>query len=113
MPKRIQQRRVRGWRLPENAVAVSRPSVFGNPFKVGEFGTPADCVAAFEQWVRSGVWLRTAGGKERRERLLARIPELFGKDLACFCKESAELCHADILLKFAEEKRLEAERRAG
>lgn len=33
-PQRIQIRRVKGWRLPEGAVTVARPSKYGNPFKV-------------------------------------------------------------------------------
>ena len=32
-PKRIQLSRKRGWRKPEGAVVVSRPSIFGNPFR--------------------------------------------------------------------------------
>lgn len=31
-PKRIQLRRTKGWRKPEGAVVVSRPSKWGNPF---------------------------------------------------------------------------------
>lgn len=33
MPERIQLRRTKGWRLPENTVVVSRPSKWGNPFR--------------------------------------------------------------------------------
>lgn len=33
-PKRVQLRRSKGWRKPEGAVVVSRPSVWGNPFPV-------------------------------------------------------------------------------
>lgn len=36
MPQRIQRKRTRGWRKPAGAVVVSRPSRWGNPFKVGE-----------------------------------------------------------------------------
>jgi hypothetical protein len=32
MPERIQLRRVKGWRKPEGAIVVSRPSKWGNPF---------------------------------------------------------------------------------
>lgn len=34
-PKRIQLRRTKGWRKPEGAVSVARPTKWGNPFKVG------------------------------------------------------------------------------
>ena len=29
---RIQRRRTKGWRMPEGAVYVGRPSLFGNPW---------------------------------------------------------------------------------
>lgn len=32
MPKRIQLQRVKGWRKPEGAIVVSRPTRWGNPF---------------------------------------------------------------------------------
>lgn len=34
MPKRIQRQRKKGWRMPEGAVYVGRPSKWGNPFKI-------------------------------------------------------------------------------
>jgi hypothetical protein len=36
MPERIQLHRVKGWRLPPNAVSVARPTKWGNPFPVGK-----------------------------------------------------------------------------
>lgn len=35
MPQRIQRRRSKGWRMPEGAIYVGRPSRWGNPFAVG------------------------------------------------------------------------------
>lgn len=35
MPERIQRRRSRGWKMPENTVYVGRGSIWGNPFIVG------------------------------------------------------------------------------
>lgn len=35
-PKRIQRKRTKGWRMPEDAVYVGRGSKWGNPFVVGE-----------------------------------------------------------------------------
>ena len=34
MPERIQLRRTKGWRKPDGAVVVARPSKWGNPFPV-------------------------------------------------------------------------------
>lgn len=33
-PQRIQRQRTKGWRMPEGAVYVGRPSRWGNPFRV-------------------------------------------------------------------------------
>lgn len=42
-PKRIQRRRVKGWRKPEGTISVCRPSKYGNPFKIMH---PVECEAA-------------------------------------------------------------------
>lgn len=36
MPQRLQLSRKSGWRKPDGAIVVSRPSRWGNPFKIGE-----------------------------------------------------------------------------
>lgn len=35
MPDRIQRRRTKGWRMPDGAVYVGRPTKWGNPFAIG------------------------------------------------------------------------------
>ena len=37
-PKRVQQRRTKGWRKPDGAISGARPHKWGNPFEVGEHG---------------------------------------------------------------------------
>jgi hypothetical protein len=37
-PIRIQRKRTKGWRMPENTVYVGRPTKWGNPFRVMEVG---------------------------------------------------------------------------
>ncbi len=103
MPKRIQRKRVRGWRLPDNAVCVTRPGVFGNPFKVDDNTTAAAAVRGFRNFVNGTAILLELdpAAHKRRNRLLARLPELRGKDLACFCPVDAKHCHADVLLELA------------
>lgn len=32
-PKRIQRRRTKGWKMPEGAIYVGRPTLLGNPFR--------------------------------------------------------------------------------
>lgn len=91
--------------MPENAIYVGRPTKWGNAFIIGhiiEFGEGKDVVTLntreevikfYEYWL-----FNTVEGK----RLRSDIGELRGHDLACFCKEG-EPCHADILLKIANE----------
>ena len=35
-PQRVQRRRTKGWRMPENTVYVGRGSKWGNPYVIGE-----------------------------------------------------------------------------
>ena len=61
MPQRIQRRRSKGWRLPEGAVSVARPSRFGNPFRivagnVGEGRARANRVVVGPPWDTALDW---------------------------------------------------------
>lgn len=104
MPKRIQLSRAKGWRKPEGAVVVSRPSKWGNPYKVGgyfrighslpkEIKTPAQAVMLFALMCEDSPAAEVA----RRE--------LRGRDLACWCPLHRSgvyvPCHADVLLSLA------------
>lgn len=103
-PQRIQRRRTRGWRMPEGAVCVGRPSRWGNPFRIGETAwvvtrdsagdvqvvDAAHAVRLFEEYVDANADL-----------LVPLIREhLAGKDLACWCRVGYP-CHADVLLRIA------------
>jgi hypothetical protein len=106
--KRIQRQRTKGWRMPEGAVYVGRPSRWGNPYFVPgrlagrhdgivyslEMGfavnTRHDSVRAFRQDVAS--WTDA-----HRDAWLA---PLRGRDLACWCPLD-QPCHADVLLELA------------
>jgi hypothetical protein len=120
VPQRIQLKRTRGWRLPPNCAVVSRPSPFGNPFTLDdvllESEGKLDARAARAEAVRRiKVWLgleSDPAGRfarvypERRAAVLRRLPDLRGKDLACWCPitlpdGSACPCHADVLLALA------------
>jgi hypothetical protein len=90
-PKRVQLSRKRGWRKPPGAVVVvSRPSRWGNPYRVADHGRAA-AVAQYRQCLADNPRLAEA---VRRE--------LAGKDLACRCNPTS--CHADVLLEVANEK---------
>lgn len=112
-PGRIQRKRTKGWRMPEGAVSVCRPSIWGNPFSIadcreaGFLGTDAvlaaRCVAAFDAWLVSPYWRNNWDGPESeaaRKRILDNLPSLRGKNLACWCPLD-QPCHADVLLRLA------------
>jgi hypothetical protein len=107
MPKRIQRKRTKGWKMPPNTVYVGRPTKWGNPFKVGDtvknhFGKEF-LIETTEQAVncyRNLVLIKLNPGFILGQELFteADLSELRGKDLACWCKEG-EQCHADVLLE--------------
>lgn len=109
MPKRIQLRRTKGWRKPEGAVVVARPSKWGNPFHVAdaiEHGSAEDdaearslVVDAFREWLVGDTWAAPYRNDERLQ-MLANLREIAGRDLACWCPTN-QPCHADVLLKIA------------
>ena len=95
MPKRIQRKRTKGWRMPDCAIYVGRPTKFGNPFNVTDDRTNAEAVFAYEQWLTCPCI--TADIPEKKKVILDSLEELRGKDLVCWCRLSSA-CHADILL---------------
>lgn len=92
MPDRIQLSRAKGWRMPENTVKVDRSTRYGNPFRIGDFGIPdaEASVQRFREWMDGRVF-----GPQ-----VPYLPELRGKNLACWCKPGTP-CHADVLLELA------------
>ena len=92
-PERVQLRRTKGWRMPPNTVKVARPTMWGNPFRIGDFGVP-DAVAAVERYRE---WL---AGMVVGPPIPTDIGRLRGKSLACWCPPG-EPCHADVLLEIA------------
>jgi len=84
-------------RVPAGAVYVGRAipwlgllqSKWANPFKTPRDGTREEVIAKYRVWL------------SRQPELVAALPELRGKDLACWC--APELCHADVLLQLSAE----------
>ena len=85
--KRIQRKRTRGWRMPENAVYVGRPTKWGNPYPVKTFGSKA-ALDSYEKWL-----------VDRLNEDPKFLEPLEGFDLACWCPLDKP-CHVDVLLKF-------------
>jgi hypothetical protein len=91
MTTRIRLSRRKGWRLPDGAVVVARPTKWGNPHRVRADLTADQAVALY----RSELLARV-GNPETIEALR----ELRGHDLACWCRLDRP-CHADVLLEVA------------
>jgi hypothetical protein len=120
MPKRIQMSRQRPWRADNpDAVIVSRPSKWGNPYRIARdrlidgtmayivrgshvLGVSAD-IAEARAWAVEAFELQTGpfGAYEYDTETLALLrAELGGRDLACWCTLD-QPCHADVLLELA------------
>lgn len=123
MPKRIQRKRTAGWRMPENAVYVGRPTRWGNPFQpysqaivvpsevrsvvtsplfpdlktarieIASCGSVECCLAWYRIWAEG---MRDMYYRHNNDFLAP----LKGKDLVCWCRPEWG-CHADILLELA------------
>ena len=111
--QRIQLSRQKGWRLPPDTIVVARGPgrIWGNPFTVKdavEIGVKPEeaqafVVRCFENWLRGdrSNWMGEESDKAAAA-IVARLPELRGKNLACWCKPG-DPCHGDILLRLANQ----------
>src|SRR5690625_3095272 len=98
MPERIQLSRKKGWRKPEGAVVVSRPTKWGNPSKVGSPTLVERYYPSFTRMTvvprdrrEAVVWFGLICGRDwgLPEPLWLDTPEalseLRGHDLCCWC----------------------------
>lgn len=123
-PVRIQRKRTKGWRMPEGAVYVGRPSVWGNPFTVMNGHRQGWLVwddrdrLGFTAETTSDGYIAACATKDGaasvaverfedfardyfgRSPLRDRLSVIRGKDLACWCPLD-QPCHADVLLEIA------------
>ena len=110
MPERIQRKRAKGWKMPENAVYVGRGNaglMFGNPFKAKDAEEAGFedgnrmAVYAFRRWLAGDPDYRRGDVPDpQRDFILANLGSLRGKNLACWCRPD-QPCHADVLLELA------------
>jgi hypothetical protein len=92
MPKRIQRKRVRGWKMPKDAVYVGRPTKYGNPYRMEIDGSREEVVAKYRVWLA-----------EKLEENPNFLDPLKGKDLACWCPLNKP-CHADVILEYLKRR---------
>lgn len=123
MPVRLQRRRTKGYRLPESAIYVGRPTVFGNPWKVvpappskqvgadytiegpGLFFFWTDeldhahdfAVHLYREWLDQGTRCRAllAAGRAVRERLDKQRRQILGQLGALTGRDLACWCAED------------------
>lgn len=117
-PKRIQRRRTKGWKMPEGAIYVGRPTRWGSPYRIDRLsaheyvGLNPDGSEAIEGWggrAHAAHWavnqfalhIGPMGNYEYDAETLADLrARLGGRDLACWCPLDLP-CHADVLLELA------------
>lgn len=125
-PERIQLRRTKGWRKPEGAVVVARPSRWGNPFRIYNGHSligptwskardswthiPADqCIYGYvtssgtlpiSEAVEQYRVLLQVRQRDESELLRKWLGPLRGRGLCCWCPLD-QPCHADVLLEIA------------
>lgn len=125
MPERIQRSRAKGWRMPDGAIYVGRPSKWGNPFSEMQIGCSYPSLTEDQVHMMAVAQFRDIAGKDRSITLSERVigdrtgqrvkvtytypplaeivTELAGHDLVCWCSLD-ERCHADVLLELANTK---------
>jgi hypothetical protein len=69
-------------------VYIGRGGPWGNPYRIGPDGTREEVIEKFREWIST------------QPQLLARIGELRGRTLGCFCAPAA--CHGDVLAELAD-----------
>ena len=104
MPDRLTLSRRKGWKLPEGARSVARPTIWGNQLVTGQDGTAAQCVSQYAILLAGYLSPGHRVPVETQELILyrtrARIGELAGLSLGCWCRQGCP-CHADVLLHCA------------
>jgi len=120
-PARIQRQRTPGWRKPEGAAYVGRPTRFGNPYRLVrqnngwavQFGDNGGSVGIFPTDIEGRryateafrVWINQP---EQAETLRLFRALLHSRDLTCWCPLPAEgepdHCHAAVLLELVAEE---------
>ena len=110
MPKRIQRKRTKGWKMPAGAVYVGRPTKWGNEWTMSDARAWGIPVEQRQGWLakkyRLDLLHGCAGNFEETVTKADVRRELRGKDLCCWCplvdSEGRPVpCHAHVLLEVA------------
>lgn len=74
-------------------IFIGRPSIWGNPYRIGRDGTRQEVLEKYYHYVKNSPYL------------MSKIHQLKGKILGCYCKPKD--CHGDMLVKILEEIEVE------
>lgn len=102
-PKRIQLRRIKGWRMPENTVKVDRSTRWGNPFVPGK---PGGLYTAKVVDRRHAWQLYRSIACDIPALVADARAQLRGKNIGCWCPlpdnpYDPDECHGAVLLEIA------------
>ena len=111
MTVRLQRSRAKGWRMPQGAIYVGRPTRWGSPFDWQESRDEYGCTDAeardhvvdvYRRWLamEDAAAFDEDTPRPGRVAILANLQDLRGFDLACWCPLDGP-CHADVLLELA------------
>ena len=110
----VQRKRSKGWRMPEDAIYVGRPTKWGNPYQVqrmlanlfGVYNSDGESIGGIYHTERTAqidaVRMYEEMMRQKLESDSSVLDELKGKKLACWCKVG-EPCHRTALLRLLEE----------
>lgn len=73
-------------------VLIARPSIFGNPFRLGVDGSRADVIAKYREWFAKRL---------EDPKFKAAVLSLRGKRLGCYC--APEPCHGSVIAEYLEQ----------
>lgn len=78
-------------------VYIGRPSLLGNPFRIGEHGTRKEVIARYRAWLWQQI--QQQGTVYHELLCLAEVARRGDLYLICWCKEPGRQtdCHGDIL----------------
>lgn len=108
--KRIQRKRTKGFRLPDNTLYIGRPSVWANPYILKKEGS---YWKVYPDYDPSRVLMKSKSEDRARDYAVHRFKQMFlclpdfvhrlnalskYEYLACWCPEDKP-CHGDVLIE--------------
>jgi hypothetical protein len=74
----------------DEGIRIGRPSVFGNPFKIGRDGDRGQVIEKYRRYFSDRV--------AKDEAFRVAVEGLKGKKLLCYCHPRA--CHGDVIAEY-------------